>query len=697
MNKIKKNDLGRKYAESEAKKEGFRFRHWEVIAVYLALYDIVAVNFSYFFGLLIRFDLHYSNIPKEYMGAFVKFAPFYTAFVIVIFYVLRLYNSLWRFASFSELNRVFLATVITTVFQVLGITLCVHRMPLSYYIVGCGMQFAMTLAIRFIYRYITLERTKMEHMQETKNVHRAMIIGAGAAGQVIIKELRSSDLVDAKACCVIDDNQNKWGRYMLGVPIVGGRDSILEAVEKYEIDQILFAIPTATPEEKRDILTICQETNCELKSLPGVYQLANGQVSLSKLKPVAVEDLLGRDPIRPNLEEVFQYIQGKKVLVTGAGGSIGSEISRQVAGHNPKQLILFDVYENSLYDLEQWLKRKYPDLNMIALTGSVRDSRRVCQVFQEYKPDIVYHAAAHKHVPLMETSPNEAIKNNAVGTYKTAYAAMIHGCQRFVLISTDKAVNPTNIMGASKRICEMIIQSFDRMIKEGKADQMPLLYTHSETENGIMHQIRHKKFIPRTEYVAVRFGNVLGSNGSVIPLFKRQIEEGGPVTVTHPDIIRYFMTIPEAVSLVLSAGTNANGGEIFVLDMGSPVKIDTLARNLIRLSGHEPDVDIKIEYTGLRPGEKLFEEKLMAEEGLKKTKNELIHIGCPIPFDTEQFLHQLTVLMKAAYDNEKDIREMVELIVPTYHPAGKNGSEDKGKAYEMQRKMMELAAVAKEV
>ena len=697
MSTIKKNGLERECTESEGKRDGFRFRHWKVIAMYLVLYDIIAVNLSYFFGLWLRFDLRYSHIPAEYMDAFVKFAPFYTVFVLIMFYAFRLYNSLWRFASFSELNRIFAATVITTIFQVVGITVCLERMPLSYYIVGCGMQFALTLLVRFAYRYIILERTKMEHLQEADNVHRAMIIGAGAAGQVILKELKSSNLVDARPCCVIDDNKNKWGRYMLGIPIVGGRDSILEAVERYNIDQILFAVPTASPEEKRDILNICQETNCELKSLPGVYQLANGQVSLSKLKPVAVEDLLGREPIKANLDEVFQYIQGKKVLVTGAGGSIGSEISRQVAGHHPEQLILFDIYENSLYDLEQWLKRTYPDLNMIALTGSVRDSRRICQVFAQYKPDIVYHAAAHKHVPLMETSPNEAIKNNAVGTYKTAYAAMINGCQRFVLISTDKAVNPTNIMGASKRICEMIIQSFDRMIKEGKAHEMPMLYTHSEEENGIMHQIRQKKFIPRTEYVAVRFGNVLGSNGSVIPLFKRQIEEGGPVTVTHPDIIRYFMTIPEAVSLVLSAGTNAEGGEIFVLDMGSPVKIDSLARNLIRLSGHEPDVDIKIEYTGLRPGEKLFEEKLMAEEGLKKTKNKLIHIGCPIPFNTEQFLHQLTVLMKAAYDNDQNIREMVELIVPTYHPAGKNGSENKGKVYELQRKMMEQAAVAKEV
>ena len=669
MNRTKKNDLGRKYAESETKKEGFPFRHWKVIAFYLVLYDIVAVNFSYFFGLLIRFDLRYSSIPKEYLNAFIKFAPFYTAFVIIIFYVFRLYNSLWRFASFSELNRVFFATIITTVFQVIGITVCLERMPLSYYIVGCGTQFALTLIVRFAYRYITLERTKMEHLQDAKNVHRAMIIGAGAAGQVILKELKSSDLVDAKACCIIDDNQNKWGRYMLGIPVVGGRDSILEAVEKYEIDQILFAIPTASPEEKRDILNICQETNCELKSLPGVYQLANGQVSLSKLKPVAVEDLLGREPIKANLDEVFQYIQGKKVLVTGAGGSIGSEISRQVAGHHPEQLILFDVYENSLYDLEQWLKRTYPDLNMIALTGSVRDSRRICQVFAQYKPDIVYHAAAHKHVPLMETSPNEAIKNNAVGTYKTAYAALVYGCKRFVLISTDKAVNPTNVMGASKRLCEMVIQSFDHMVKAGRAYELPQLFTHSmvdmTTKPEVIEALKHAK----TEFVAVRFGNVLGSNGSVIPLFKKQIAAGGPVTVTHPDIIRYFMTIPEAVSLVLQAGTYAHGGEIFVLDMGKPVKIDTLARNLIRLSGHKPDVDIKIVYSGLRPGEKLYEEKLMAEEGLRKTQNDLIHIGCPIPFDIEVFLGQLENLMETAYKNKDNIREVLKEVVSTYHPA----------------------------
>lgn len=400
-----------------------------------------------------------------------------------------------------------------------------------------------------------------------------------------------------------------------------------------------------------------------------MYQLANGEVSLSKMKPVAVEDLLGRDPIRVNMDEIFRYIQGKRILVTGGGGSIGSELCRQIAAHNPAHLVIFDVYENNAYDIQLELKKKYPDMKLDVIIGSVRDSRKIFKVFETYRPQIVYHAAAHKHVPLMEDSPCEAIKNNAIGTYKTAYAAMVYGTERFVLISTDKAVNPTNIMGASKRLCEMVIQAFDHKIKEGKAVEIPQLFTHwmdsrihnDETTEALKHA--------KTEFVAVRFGNVLGSNGSVIPLFKKQIEAGGPVTVTHPDIIRYFMTIPEAVSLVLQAGTYAHGGEIFVLDMGAPVKIDTLARNLIRMSGHKPDVDIKIVYTGLRPGEKLFEEKLMAEEGLKRTENDLIHIGCPIPFDTDEFLGELDELMEAAYKNRDDIRERVQKVVTTYHPA----------------------------
>lgn len=466
----------------------------------------------------------------------------------------------------------------------------------------------------------------------------------------------------------------------------------MENVKKYHIDEILFAIPTARPEERRDILNICKETGCELKSLPGIYQLANGEVSLSKMKAVAVEELLGRDPIKVELEEIFRYLRGKTILVTGGGGSIGSELCRQIAGHEPKQLILFDIYENSVYDIEQELKRKYPNLNLTALIGSVRDSRRINQVFETYHPEIVYHAAAHKHVPLMETSPNEAIKNNVIGTYKTAYAALKNGAQRFVLISTDKAVNPTNIMGASKRLCEMIIQSMDVIAKAGRMEILPFLHEHSE-ENDENLKITATK--TKTEFVAVRFGNVLGSNGSVIPLFKKQIEAGGPVTVTHPDIIRYFMTIPEAVSLVLQAGVLARGGEIFVLDMGEPVKIDTLARNLIKLSGYKPDEDIQVVYTGLRPGEKLFEEKLMAEEGMKKTKNELIHIGKPIPFNTEVFLLQLTHLAKACNRNSEDIVGMVEEMVTTFHPAGEKPEEKikkKERHFTEQTAMMEEAA-----
>ena len=652
-----------------AKKEEktIKIQHWKVIALYLMIYDIFAVNFSYFLGLWLRFDLRYSNIPENYLHAFLRFAPVYTIAVLVIFYFLHLYNSLWRFASFNELNRILAATVITTVIQVLGITVIFERMPISYYIVGAAGQFGLTTAVRFAYRYISMERTRREQSVRTK--YNVMVIGAGAAGQTILRELRNSTEVSAKACCVIDDNPNKWDRYMDGVPIVGGRDSIMEAVEKYKIDQILFAIPTASVQEKRDILNICKETGCELKSLPGIYQLANGEISLSTMKPVAVEDLLGRDPIKVNMDEIFQYLKGKVIMVTGGGGSIGSELCRQVAAHEPKELIIFDVYENNAYDIQQELKKKYPNLKLEVIIGSVRDSRKIFKVFETYRPEIVYHAAAHKHVPLMEDSPCEAIKNNAIGTYKTAYAAMTHGCKRFVLISTDKAVNPTNIMGASKRLCEMVIQAFDRKIKEGKAEEIPQLFTHWMDEVVTNPRVVDDLKNTKTEFVAVRFGNVLGSNGSVIPLFKKQIEAGGPVTVTHPDIIRYFMTIPEAVSLVLQAGTYAHGGEIFVLDMGQPVKIDTLARNLIRLSGHTPDGDIKIEYTGLRPGEKLFEEKLMAEEGLKKTKNELIHIGCPIPFDIEEFLGELDELMEAAYKNREDIRERVEKIVKTYHPS----------------------------
>lgn len=641
-----------------------KIEHWQVISILLIFYDFLAVVFSYFLALWIRFDCRISLIEPQYLKEYSYSIVFYAIFCVVIFYIARLYKSIWRFASYSELVRMIFVTIITGVIHVIVMTNFVSRMPVSYFVIGTTLQFCLTLGIRFSYRFVLLIRSKT---YTNNNVKKVMLIGAGSAGQLIFRDINTAKESNDKVVCFIDDNPNKWGRYIDNVPVYGGRDSIMEAVEKFEIDKIYVAIPSAKPEDKRDILRVCSETNCELMNLPGMYQLYTGQVTVSKMKSVQIEDLLGRDPIKPDMTEVFDYIKGKVVLITGVG-SIGSELARQVASHQPKQLILFDIYENNAYDIQLELRKKYPDLNLVTLIGSVRDSRKMFQVFEEYQPEIVYHSAAHKHVPLMEDSPCESIKNNALGTYKTAYAAMVHGCKRFVLISTDKAVNPTNIMGASKRLCEMIIQAFDAKIKEGKAYEIPQLFTHSMKEITTSPKIIDALKTTKTEFVAVRFGNVLGSNGSVIPIFKKQIEVGGPVTVTHPDIIRYFMTIPEAVSLVLLAGTYANGGEIFVLDMGEPVKITTLARNLIRLSGYTPDVDIKIEYTGLRPGEKLFEEKLMAEEGLKKTKNNLIYIGCPIPFDIETFLKELKGLMDAAYKNADNVKERVEKVVSTYHP-----------------------------
>lgn len=667
----------------QMKSKGFMgLEHWKLIALYLLIYDIVTINLSYFIGLWLRFDLQYSKIPSEYLMAFIKFAPFYTAFSIIVFYMMHMYNSLWRFASFNELTSIMMATVVTGTAHVVGITLFVRRMPIAYYVFGICAQFIFTTGIRFGYRFVNLERAKREKTEKSAHVkHHVMVIGAGAAGMTVLRELHNSRELTSRACCVIDDNPNKWNRFIEGTPIVGGRDTILENAEKYDIDTIMLTMPSASAKDKRDILNICKETHCELKSLPGIYQLANGEVLLSKMKSVAIEDLLGRDQIKVDMAEIFNQLKGKTILVTGGGGSIGSELCRQIAAHEPKQLIIFDVYENNAYEIEQELRRKYKDrLNLVVLIGSVRDTRRIDMVFEKFRPDIVYHAAAHKHVPLMETSPNEAIKNNVVGTYKTAYAALKYGAQKFVLISTDKAVNPTNIMGASKRLCEMVIQSMDVISRTGKNNLLPLLHAHRDVDDpmdradvGVGNDVQEdtvSKAKNRTQFVAVRFGNVLGSNGSVIPLFKKQIEAGGPVTVTHPDIVRYFMTIPEAVSLVLQAGTYAAGGEIFVLDMGEPVKIDSLARNLIKLSGFEPDVDIKISYSGLRPGEKLYGEKLMAEEGLKKTDNDLIHIGQPIPFDTEKFLRQLETLAAESYENSDHIVELVESIVTTFHPVG---------------------------
>ena len=653
-------------------KQGSRIAQWRVVALFMAIYDFAAVCGAYFLALFFRFDGVFSAIPQQYLIPYEQFILPCAAGSVVLFFLLRMYSSMWRYAGFTEFVRTFIGSVISSIVHTVLITVCFKRMPLSYYILGAGFQFVLLVSIRFVGRFLNIIRKRHEPQQgESKNV---MLIGAGNAAQMILRDMTRANEINDRVVCIIDDDPNKWRRTLDGIPVVGGRDDILSAVERYKVDKIFLAIPSATMQQKRDILAICSETNCELRQLPGMFQLMLGQVSVSDLKKVSVEDLLGREPIRADMEEVFSFINGKTVMVTGGGGSIGSELCRQIAAHDPRQLIIFDIYENNAYSIQLELKEKYPKLNLVTLIGSVRDSRRMFEVFETYRPQIVYHAAAHKHVPLMEDSPCEAIKNNAIGTYKTAYAAMMHGCERFVLISTDKAVHPTNIMGASKRLCEMIVQSFDRRIKAGRAGDIPQLFTHEGIENA--DKVGDGKVFEniRTEFVAVRFGNVLGSNGSVIPLFKKQIEKGGPVTVTHPDIIRYFMTIPEAVSLVMLAGTYAKGGEIFVLDMGSPVKIDTLARNLIRLSGFKPDVDIKIEYTGLRPGEKLYEEKLMAEEGLQKTDNDLIHIGNPIPFDEEEFLSRLEQLMKAAYSNrEAAIRQLVKETVTTYHP------EDGGK------------------
>lgn len=661
---IDNQDRG-KVPQREKRGQGFQLEHWHIIALGLMLYDSLALSFSYLIALWLRYDLRYSTIDTIYIERWKAFLPFYILGSLAVFWFLKLYKSIWRFASYSELLRVSMATVICSFFHIIGITFFWGRMPISYYVIGAILQYLAVLGIRFSYRFILLLRK----VNNKKSHHRIMVIGAGSAGQMLIRDIQRSGEVDGAVVCIIDDNKNKWGRLIDNIPVVGGRESILEAVEKFAVDKIFLAIPSATVSQRRDILQICNETTCELKNLPGMYQLVTGQVSASAMRKVSVEDLLGRDPIKVDLREVFSFINGKTVLVTGGGGSIGSELCRQIAGHSPKKLIIFDIYENNAYNIQLELRENFPELDLLVLIGSVRDSRRMFQIFKEYRPEIVYHAAAHKHVPLMEDSPCESIKNNALGTYKTAYAAMVNGCKRFVLISTDKAVNPANIMGASKRLCEMIIQAFDNKIKAGRVQDIPQLFTHKGMENADKDGTGAIFQDIQTEFVAVRFGNVLGSNGSVIPIFKKQIEKGGPVTVTHPDIIRYFMTIPEAVSLVLEAGTFAKGGEIFVLDMGSPVKIDTLARNLIRLSGFKPDIDIKVQYSGLRPGEKLYEEKLMAEEGLQNTANERIHIGKPLSFDIDAFLGKVDELMEAAYKNKEDIREMVKDIVGTYKPA----------------------------
>lgn len=635
------------------------------LSLLLMIYDALAVSAAYFFALWVRFDFLFSTIDRQYLMAWAGFAPTYALICLAVFFVLRLYQSVWRFAGYSELLRIIAATFITVILHNICLTLSHQRMPLSYYALGVVFQFLAILISRFSWRFLlTVLDIRRQTKAEEGEYNRVMLIGAGMAGQMLIRDTIRSDKVKDRVVCIIDDDEKKWGRYMDGVPIVGGREHILPMVERYQVERIYVAIPSAPRQELREVLEICKESGCKLKNLPGVYQFLNDEVSVSAMREVEIEDLLGREPIQVANEEIFAFLTEKTVLVTGGGGSIGSELCRQIAAHRPKNLIIYDIYENNAYEIEQELLRSHKDLKLTTLIGSVRDSRRLYQVFADYRPEIVFHAAAHKHVPLMEKSPNEAVKNNVVGTYKTAYAAMCSGCKRFVLISTDKAVNPTNIMGATKRMCEMIVQSFDYKIRHHEEHELMELPSHSGACWNPVHALS------QTEFVAVRFGNVLGSNGSVIPLFKQQIAEGGPVTVTHPDITRYFMTIPEAVSLVLQAGSYARGGEIFVLDMGDPVKIDDLARNLIKLSGFKPDVDIEVVYTGLRPGEKLYEEKLMDEEGMLTTPNRLIHIGAPIPFDVDGYLAELEPLMQAAYANSDDIVERVVKLVHTFHPVG---------------------------
>ena len=658
-----------KLSKPTAGKRKFHIATWQIKAGFLMAFDVMAINISYFLALWIRFDGVFSEIPEKYLDPYVYFIPIYTVISLAIFFFARMYHSIWEYVSIRELMRTAIGSIATSTVHIVLITVIFGRMPLSYYLWGTCFQLVLLLASRFSYRIFTaMPQLFGTDTEETHSYHRVMIIGAGDAGRMLLENIQKTRANKDSVICIIDDDPNKQNRYFDGVRIVGGRDDILHSVEKYNIDRIYIAMPSASKENIRDIVNICKETGCETKTLPDFYQYVNSGITAGALKEVSVEDLLGRETITADMTGVFNLIKEKTILVTGGGGSIGSELCRQVAAHKPERLIIFDIYENNAYAIQQELRDKYPEVKLEVLIGSVRDSRRLDYVFKKFKPDIVYHAAAHKHVPLMEDSPCEAIKNNVIGTYKTAYAAMVNNCSRFVLISTDKAVNPTNIMGASKRLCEMVVQSFDRKIKENRQNEIPRMFTHLEEEGSVSYSGVPENV--KTEFVAVRFGNVLGSNGSVVPLFKRQIEKGGPVTVTHPEIIRYFMTIPEAVSLVLLAGADANGGEIFVLDMGSPVKIDTLARNLIKLSGLKPDVDIKIEYTGLRPGEKLYEEKLMEEEGLKTTPNKLIHIGNPIQFDTDLFQKQLDKLMLAAYDNSESITGMVREMVPTYKERG---------------------------
>ena len=598
------------------------------------LADVFSVLVATVGALWVRFDFSFQGIDRVYLEPALKMLPFNILSVIIIYTLFKLYISVWRYASASELLEVVLAVICNSALQLIVFIIFKVRVPRSYYLFYIAILGILTLFTRFSYRLIRVIKNKGKVFKGRGTYTNVMIVGAGAACNSIMKELETSQMLEKQVKCLIDDNPGCQGKMMRGVPIVGGREAIPDAVKKYEIGEIIIAIPTASKTEIKKLVEICKETGCKLEIVPGIYQLINGEVSVSQLREVDIEDLLGREPAKINADEVAGYVKGKTVMVTGGGGSIGSELCRQVAKHEPKRLIIVDIYENNAYDIQQELKRKYPELDLVVLIASVRNTLRIDQIFDEYRPKIVYHAAAHKHVPLMEDSPGEAIKNNVFGTYKTAKAADKYGAEKFVLVSTDKAVNPTNIMGASKRMCEMVVQMMNEQSK--------------------------------TDFVAVRFGNVLGSNGSVIPLFKKQIAAGGPVTVTDPNIIRYFMTIPEAVSLILQAGAYAKGGEIFVLDMGEPVKIVDLAENLIKLSGYRVGDDIEIVFTGLRPGEKMYEEMLMKEEGLKSTANNLIHIGKPIDFDKDEFKKQLEELDVISREEPEKVKETVSRIVPTY-------------------------------
>lgn len=601
--------------------------------IFLVSFDVISIIIAAYGSLLLRFN---GPIESQYLHRVNILIGSMILIGLAIFITFRLYHSLWQFASIIELKNIIFASIMSAIANILICELTGNPLPRSCYFIYFLLLVLMVEGSRFIYRFIRLyaARHNIRGRKEQRPLEKVMIIGAGVAGEKVYKEILGSKSIYKEVICFIDDEPSKWNRTIHGVSIYGGRDKIIEAVNKYKIEEIMVAMPSASKRDLIDIFNICKETKCKLKKLPGIYQFINEDVHISDLKEVEIQDLLGRDPIKVNLADIMGYVTDKVVMVTGGGGSIGSELCRQIAANKPKQLIIVDIYENNAYDIQLELKHNYPELNLETLIASVRNEVKVNKLFEIYHPDIVYHAAAHKHVPLMEDSPNEAIKNNVFGTLNVARAADKYNAQKFILISTDKAVNPTNVMGATKRLCEMIVQTYNKR--------------------------------SQTEYVAVRFGNVLGSNGSVIPIFKRQIKEGGPVTVTHPDIIRYFMTIPEAVSLVLQAGAYAKGGEIFILDMGEPVRIADMAKKLIKLSGYEPDVDIKIEYTGLRPGEKLYEELLMEEEGLQDTPNHMIHIGKPIEMNEDTFVERLINLKEAAYGETDDIRSLIKELVPTY-------------------------------